>query len=256
MSLAIDIDDYDLHEFSRLVRRFGYARYGFVVTPNVDHLIRYYDDSQFRMLYADAAYVLLDSRFLAKVLSVIGKRLPRVCPGSDLTKHLLRSVIESTDRVVLVGGNAAQAQILKARFGLNDLHHVDPPMGLVHDPVAFEECLKAIEAVSPFRYCFLAVGSPQQEMLAQRLKLRGEARGLALCVGAAISFITGEERRAPMWMQNLGMEWLFRLVQNPARMSKRYLLRGPRIFPMLMGLTMRPRRATTGDVQVDVQAQL
>lgn len=254
MSIEIDIDDYDLDEFSRIARSFGCTRYGFVVTANVDHLIRYRDNSQFRMLYADAAYVLLDSRFLANVLTATMRRRPRVCPGSDLTAHLIRSVIEPADRVVVVGSNAVQVQLLKEQFELDELHHINPPMGFVRDPVALEECLQAIEAASPFRYCFLAVGSPQQELLAQRLKLRDQARGLALCVGAAIDFITGNERRAPLWMQRMGIEWLFRLMQNPRRLAKRYLWRGPRILPMLFSLDLRLRRSTNRDVQIDVSA--
>lgn len=254
MSIALDIDDYDLDEFSRIARSFGCTRYGFVVTANVDHLIRYRDDSQFRMLYADAAYVLLDSRFLAHVLTVMRRPRPRVCPGSDLTTYLIRSVIGHADRVVVVGSNAGQVQILQERFGLYNLHHINPPMGFVRDPRALEECLQAIEAASPFRYCFLAVGSPQQEVLAQRLKLRGQARGLALCVGASINFITGNERRAPPWMQRMGIEWLFRLMQNPRRLATRYLWRGPRIFPMLLSLDLRLRRSANEEVHVDVRA--
>jgi exopolysaccharide biosynthesis WecB/TagA/CpsF family protein len=256
MPIVLDIDDYDLSGFSQVARTFGSNRYGFVVTPNVDHLIRYGDDSQFRLLYAEASYVLLDSRFLSHILTVIGRTRLRVCPGSDLTRHLIRSVIEPSDRVVLVGSQTAQAQILKERFALNDLHHINPPMGFINDPAAFEECILAIEAASPFRYCFLAVGSPQQEMVAHRLKMRGKARGLALCIGASISFITGHERRAPLWMQKMGIEWTFRLMQNPGRLAKRYLWRGPRIFPILANLQLRPRRSPSSDVQIDVQAPL
>ena len=242
MSITLDIDDYDLREFSSIARNFGCTRYGFVVTPNVDHLIRYREDSQFRTLYAGASYVLLDSRFLSHLVSFTGKARPRVCTGSDLTSHLILSVIEPTDRVVLVGCNDAQSQMLKERFKISNLRHIDPPMGFVSDPLAFEECLRAIEAASPFRYCFLAVGSPQQEMLAHGLRQRGSARGLALCVGGSINFITGNERRAPRWMQLAGLEWLFRLLQNPGRMVKRYLWRGPRIFPALFRLDLRFRR--------------
>ncbi len=65
------------------------------------------------------------------------------------------------------------------------------------------------------------------------LRERGQARGLALCVGASINFLTGDERRAPGWMQRLGIEWLYRLLQDPRRLAARYLLRGPRVFGLL-----------------------
>jgi N-acetylglucosaminyldiphosphoundecaprenol N-acetyl-beta-D-mannosaminyltransferase len=118
-------------------------------------------------------------------------------------------------------------------------------MNFIADPAAVEECLRSIEDVGSFRFCFLAVGSPQQEIIAQSLKERGIARGLALCVGGAINFMTGVEKRAPLWMQKLGFEWLFRLLQNPRRLASRYLLRGPLIFPLLFQIELRVRRRAT-----------
>jgi UDP-N-acetyl-D-mannosaminuronic acid transferase (WecB/TagA/CpsF family) len=90
----------------------------------------------------------------------------------------------------------------------------------------------------------LAIGSPQQEIVAHKLKERGVARGLALCVGTAVNYLTGIEKRAPQWMQRIGFEWLFRLLQNPKRLAKRYLVRGPLIFPLLFRIELRPRRLT------------
>jgi UDP-N-acetyl-D-mannosaminuronic acid transferase (WecB/TagA/CpsF family) len=88
----------------------------------------------------------------------------------------------------------------------------------------------------------LAIGTPQQEIIAQQLKERGIARGLALCIGAAINFITGVEKRAPPWIRGSGFEWLFRLVMNPRRLAKRYLVRCPRIFLLLPHIELRRRR--------------
>ena len=150
-----------------------------------------------------------------------------------MTAALFTDLIGADDRVVLIGSTDSQAQILRQRHGLTNLIHFNPPMGFIKDPAAVEATLDFIEQHSPFRFCLLAVGCPQQEMLAKALKARGKAKGLALCIGASINFITGGERRAPRWMGALGFEWMFRLLQNPARLSGRYLLRGPRIFFLL-----------------------
>jgi exopolysaccharide biosynthesis WecB/TagA/CpsF family protein len=242
MSNVLNIDDYDLEETLKIVAGFGSDHYGYVVTPNVDHVIRHFQDRHFRSLYAHASYVLLDSRFLANTMGLFRRQVIRVCLGSDLTTSLLSTVIKPLDVAVLVGGTAAQAQRLRASFGLEALHHIDPPMNFIRDPAAVEACLREIEAASPFRFCFLAIGSPQQEIIALKLKERGAARGLALCVGAAINFVTGVERRAPLWVQHWGLEWLFRLLQNPRRMAKRYLVRGPRIFLLLPRIEFKLRR--------------
>jgi exopolysaccharide biosynthesis WecB/TagA/CpsF family protein len=165
-----------------------------------------------------------------------------VCTGSDLAERLLARVIQPQDRVVLIGAKESQARKLEQLYGLRNLHHFNPPIGFADDPVAVEECLTYIERQSPFRFCLLAVGTPRQEMMAQALRARGVARGLTLCVGAAINFLTGGERRAPLWIQRLGFEWLYRLVTQPARLGHRYLIRGPRVFPLIPNtrLTMRP----------------
>jgi exopolysaccharide biosynthesis WecB/TagA/CpsF family protein len=242
---AVEIDDYDLKEALQQVSKFGTDRFGYVVTPNVDHIIRHHYDQSFRDLYAQASYVFLDSRFLAHIIVWVKQRTLRVCRGSDLTAAVLSSVIQPLDTVVLVGSTAAQAQLLREKYGLEALHHINPPMNFIHDPVAVETCLQQIEAVGKFRFCFLAIGSPQQEILAQLLKSRGKARGLALCVGASIDFVTGIERRAPGWMQEAGFEWLYRLTRNPRRLWRRYLVRGPRIFLLLWQIELRIRRPAT-----------
>jgi exopolysaccharide biosynthesis WecB/TagA/CpsF family protein len=232
-TLVQRLDDYDLTAFIEVANHFGYDKFGYVVTPNVDHLIRCNDDAAFRTTYEDASYILLDSRFLSYVLGVVKRVKPQVCTGSDLTAQLFAQVIRPDDGLVLIGATKEQATRLQARFKLQNLQHYNPPMGFIRSPEQVELCLRFVEASSPFRFCLLAVGSPQQEILAQKLKQRGKARGLALCIGASIDFLTGIEQRAPRWMQRAGIEWLYRLLQNPGRMARRYLVRGPRIFLLL-----------------------
>lgn len=241
--LTCVLDDYDVDAFLRQASAFGTERFGYTVTPNVDHLIRFHDDPVFRDCYSDAAYVLLDSRFLSLIFRFVKALRIRVCTGSDMTAQLFARAIAPTDRIVLIGGDAAQAEWLAKRYGLKDLKHLNPAMGFISDPPSVERCLEFIEACSPFRFCFLAVGAPQQEILARMLKARGVARGMALCIGASINFLTGVERRAPQWMQRIGMEWLFRLLNDPARLAKRYLVRGPRVFSLLPSTDISVRRA-------------
>jgi len=228
------IDGFGLLDFTAVAANYGQGRYGYVVTPNVDHLIRYYDDAFFRAQYRAADFVLMDSRFAARLVRLLkGIRIP-VCTGSDLTAQLLANVIQPNDRILMIGGSDEQAQQIAVKYGLADLRHHNPPMGFIKDPAAVEQCLTFIENTSPFRFCFLAVGSPQQETIAHDLRARGIARGLTLCIGASLNFLTGVEKRAPAWMQWMTLEWLYRLMQNPRRLAGRYLVRGPRIFAHLL----------------------
>lgn len=231
--LACPVDDLDVSAFAQAAAAFGQERFGYAVTPNADHLIRLHDEPGFRALYAQAEFVLMDSRLVAHVVRLLRRQRLPVCPGSDAVETILRAVVAPDDPVVLIGASAAQAAELAQRYGLRRLAHFNPPMGFVRDPAALEECLRFVEAHSPFRFCLLAVGAPQQELVARHLLARGAARGLALCVGASVDFLTGVERRAPRWMRRLGLEWLFRLLQSPRRLAYRYLVRGPRVFLLL-----------------------
>ena len=229
----VRLHDYDLAGFAEVAAGFGSNDFAYVVTPNVDHLIRFCDDESFRALYAEAGFILNDSRLLSRVVSVAKGIQLRVCTGADLTEQLFSKVVREDDRIVLVGSTAEQASQLADRYGLRSIRHIEPSMGFINDPDAVDACLRFVEAQSPFRFCFLALGCPQQELLAKMLQERGIARGLTLCVGASINYLTKLERRSPRWMQHAGMEWLFRLLQNPKRLARRYLIRGPRIFMLL-----------------------
>jgi exopolysaccharide biosynthesis WecB/TagA/CpsF family protein len=230
---VFELDDYDLAKFLPIAASFGSDKYGYVATPNVDGLIRVHESPSFRAEYAQAAYVLLDSRVAAFLFRLVHKVRVPVCPGSDLTAALLQQVIRHHDRVLLIGSTEEQAQAIREQFGLKHLIHYNPPMGFIRDPVAVEACLQFVESASPFRFCLIAVGDPQGVIVAHRLAARGRSRGLAFIIGASIDFITGKQRRAPVWMQRVGLEWFYRLMRDPRRLARRYLVRGPKFFVYL-----------------------
>jgi hypothetical protein len=149
-----EFDKFDLAAFSAEAARFGQDRFGFVVTPNVDHLVRLHEDAAFRDCYQDAAYVLLDSRVVARLIRIMkGVRVP-VCPGSDVTLALLAQGAQSGDRIIFIGGSAEQSASIAARFQLANVRHHNPPMGFITDRDAVERCLEFIEGASPFRFCW------------------------------------------------------------------------------------------------------
>lgn len=210
--------------------------FGYVVTPNVDHLVRLHSaPDKYSPLYEDAWLCLCDSKILYLLARFSGLNLA-VVPGSDLTERLFSDAINKGDRVCVIGGDDNVVEMLKNAVGANALSHYDPPMGFVHNRQEVEKCVDFV-VKHPSRYVFFAVGSPQQEIVARAVKKTGKAVGTGFCIGASIDFLTGKENRAPVWMQKTGLEWLFRLLQNPKRMWKRYLLQGPKIF--LIYLTWR-----------------
>jgi exopolysaccharide biosynthesis WecB/TagA/CpsF family protein len=225
-----------------LQRRRAGDDFAYVVTPNVDHMVQIDKDPvELRPLYDDATLRLCDSRVLAKLAKMRGIDLP-VVPGSDLIVALFDRVLVAGDRYCLIGGSEELAERLRAKYpDLEQVHHA-PPMGLRRDAHARAEAVTAA-AQANARFILLAVGAPQQEMLAREMAQHGAVSGTALCIGASIDFIVGAQRRAPKAMQRAGIEWAWRLASNPRRLARRYLVEGPKIF-MLVACWSKPKTDT------------
>ena len=201
----------------------------YIVTPNVDHLVRMSKEPEvFGPLYAASWLSVCDSRILEILAKVSGIPLKAV-PGSTLTQQLFDNVITKDDVINVIGADAEIVAQMKDMYGLENINHYEPPFGMRHKPEAIAATAEFI-AKHPARYNFICVGSPQQEMVAKAALERGDCVGLGLCVGASLEFLTGRIKRAPQWMQNARLEWLHRLASEPKRLWKRYLIEGPKIF--------------------------
>ena len=225
------------------------APFAYVVTPNVDHVVRVQRRrSDLWPAYRSAWLCLCDSRILSRLATYAGVRLP-AAPGSDLTAALIGGMLRPGDRVAIVGGSDALVHWLRTLFPAVDFAHLNPPMGFIADPVAFAEARDFLIAARA-RFALIAVGSPQQELLAWHVARSGRAIGTALCVGASLEFLTGEQRRAPGWMQSMSLEWLYRLLTNPRRLWRRYVIEGPTILPIYRAwLSRRADEARGGTVR-------
>lgn len=204
--------------------------FAYIVTPNVDHVVRLHRDRDDRSLWAayeDATLLLCDSRILKALGSLSDVTLDLVT-GSDLTARLLGSPGDLRSAAV-IGGDDALMRDLRALYPSLTWHWHAPPQGVLRNPAAQLEIIAFVEQCPADLY-FFAIGAPQSELVCARIAERGVARGVALCIGASLEFLTGEKARAPRWMQRAGLEWLFRLASEPARLWRRYLLEGPQIF--------------------------
>lgn len=214
-----------------LLAREPQASFTFVVTPNADHLVRIHrSGGNVLNAYLEAGLCLNDSRIVGFLAAARGLGLPTV-PGADLVRSLFQSALDPTWSLLLVGGTKDLFHRLVQKYDLKNARHYEAPMGLLHDAEKFDATLRAIED-NPARLILLAVGSPQQELLAYALQKGGKATGVALCIGAAVEFLVYPERRAPAWLSRLGLEWLYRLVREPRRLWRRYLIDSPRLFSL------------------------
>ena len=200
----------------------------YLVTPNVDQMVRLHAAPENTVLHQDAWVNVNDSRILEVLAKWSGIVLP-ACPGSDLTERLFNKIIDPNEPVVIIGCSSEVVEAIKLRYGLSDMRWYQPPMGLKTNPEAVLATAKFC-AENAARFTFLCVGSPQQEMVARAIKQLGDVKGIGLCVGASLEFLAGTRKRAPTWMQKARLEWLFRLTSEPKVLWRRYLVEGPKIF--------------------------
>jgi len=218
-------------EVGRLSER---THFSYIVTPNVDHALMLNDKapdprvSDFRDAYASAYMRLCDSRILQKLARLHGIKL-EVVTGSDLTEYLFKNGLLAGKRIAIVGGDEGMVPSLEARFANIDFIQHCPPMGVLGNEAAIEEIVNFLQTENA-DVIFFAIGAPQSEIIALKCLLAGQTRGVALCIGASIEFILGRKRRAPIWMRRLSLEWAFRLLSEPRRLWRRYLVEGPQIF--------------------------
>lgn len=236
--LGIDFSTLSFEEVVSAIRSFSEEeRFSYVVTPNVDHIVNLNPSEPsprskaFREAYDAAELRLCDSRILRMIGHRFGVDLP-VVTGSDLTLRLFNGFFTASDKVAIIGGREDTLSRLGTGFpGPHYVQHI-PPMGVLENVSAQQDIAKFIGAEAP-DFVLFAIGAPQSEIVAYRCA-QMPLRGVGLCIGASIDFLLGDRKRAPAWMQRLSLEWLFRLVSEPARLWRRYLVDGPRIFAIAL----------------------
>ena len=224
--MTLDFADGDRPALLAEVARRARGPYGYVVTPNVDHVIKLMDGRVEAEVYREANLKICDSRILAHLARLKGRRLS-VYPGSDLTADLLASPLSHDLIVGVFGPDRAAFDALAARYPHRRFHWIDAPMLTPGTPA----WTAAVDAAAGAEWDVLlaCVSFPKQERFAHALRAAGRQTGVTLCVGASVDFLTGRQQRAPRLFQRLSLEWLHRLLSQPRRMFRRYVIEGPAI---------------------------
>ncbi len=238
--LGLLFNDMTLDETVLLVSRAGRANcWRYVVTPNAAHLGRLRRQALTEPTIYDNAWLrLLDSRVIAATARLAGLRPPRVVTGADLVAKLLLSAPRA-DRLCIVGCASSVVERLRSRFGLSNISHFNPSHGFWRCSAELEEAARFV-IESQASLTFLALGSPQQEILADLIMKMGGARGVGICCGAAVEFAAGAKARAPVVLQRLCLEWAFRLCAEPRRMARRYFVESPHGIAMVLREAIDP----------------
>lgn len=218
----------------------------YVVTPNAQHVALLRDSEEFRRIYRSAWLSVADGMSLVWASRLLGTPLPAKVSGIDLFEAVCAAAPGAGARVFLLGGRPGAAEraarILEARHpGLAFAGTYCPPLGFEHDPEESRRAVQAVRDAAP-DILFVALGAPKQEfwMYENREHL---GVPVSLGVGAAFDFVAGMLRRAPRWMQEWGLEWVFRALMEPRRLGKRYVVTNPRFVWLVLKQYVRRRRS-------------
>ncbi len=238
--LGLGFDPLDQSQTLIKIEKFAKSDgFAFVVTPNVDHMVRLHglaEDDPLWRIYRDADICVCDSQILQGLSKASDVDLPLVT-GSDLTDRLVRNMAGNSAgegagegaKIAIIGGDADLKAALEQTYPAIIWRQNIPPMGVAKNIDAQVQIAEFVEQSDATIFLF-AIGSPQSEIVCDLIKQRGKARGVALCIGASLEFMVGAKKRAPEWMQAVKSEWLFRLLSEPTRLWRRYLVQGPKIF--------------------------
>lgn len=199
---------------------------GWVLTVNLDILRRWAINADFRTSTQAVSLCVADGMPLIWASRVQGQPLPERIAGSDIISNLSAAAAGSYS-IYLLGGAPGTAEkaatVLTTRYpALQVAGTVCPGLGFEHSRAAMDALRNDIASKQP-DIVFVALGSPKQEVFISKLRV-DFPHIWWLGIGASFSFLAGDIARAPVWMQSTGLEWLYRLGQEPGRLARRYLL--------------------------------
>ena len=203
---------------------------GWCVTVNLEILRQSYYDPSLRELILSSTLRVADGITLVWASRVAGIPLSeRVC-GSNLIYSLTEAAARNRRSVFLLGGNEgvaerAAVQLQEQNQGLRVVGTSCPPFGFEREPEEITEIVAQLQATQP-DIVYVALGFPKAERLIAQIR-HHLPKAWWIGVGISFSYVAGEIGRAPVWVQNLGLESYYRLAQEPRRLARRYLLDGP-----------------------------
>ena len=220
-------------EIDRLISE---RRTAYVVTPNLDHIVNLESDAELAEIYKNADLVVADGKPLIWISKLNKQPIKEKISGSDLFPNMCGMAAKKGYSIFILGaadGVAAQAakNLINSYPGLQIVGTYSPPIGFEGDEGEMEKITNLIHEVHP-DILAVSLGSPKGEKYIYR-NLKINHVPLSISIGATIDFEANNVKRAPKWMADHGLEWLFRITQDPKRLTKRYWNDAVKIVPII-----------------------
>ena len=241
---SLPLDPVDLTGALEIIDRLVQSgRGGSVFTPNVDHVVMAESNERLRRAYHGASLSLVDGTPVLWAAQLLSQPLPAKVSGSDLVVPLMELAARRGYRVYLLGGAPGVAYEAKVKLeqALPGLKIVGLDDSFVDVDALDPQVMERIQRAKP-DILLAALGAPKQEIFAfeQRKLLRP---AVVVGVGASLDFVAGVRKRAPRWVSSMGLEWFYRLIQEPRRLAGRYLVRDPKFCVIVLRQLMEGQAA-------------
>ncbi len=232
--LNVSIDNLSLLELLKKLKVGGV-----VFTPNIDHIMKLQKDRSFYQIYHQADYRVCDSQLLMLAARFLGQPIKEKISGSDLFPAFYKHYQHDEDiKIFLLGGAEGAAEMARQKINAKVGREIIidsycPPFGFEKDEA---ECAKIIQLINNSGATVLAVGvgAPKQEKWINNYKSCLNNIRTFFAIGATIEFEADYRSRSPKWISKAGLEWLYRLIQEPKRLWKRYLLEDIPFFFLIL----------------------
>lgn len=226
--LNIEIDNLSMDESVNYIDKLIQRKIpSYVVTPNVDHIVKLEKDMEFLEVYNNADLVLTDGMPLIWISKFLKTPIKEKVSGSDLFPKVCELADEKEYSIFLLG--AADGVAIKAAENLKNKYKnlkvvgtFSPSYGFEKSKSEIEEIIKEVNKAKP-DILAVGLGAPKQEKFIYKYKNQLNVP-ISLAIGASIDFEAGNIDRAPVWMQKSGLEWFYRFLKEPKRMFKRYFI--------------------------------
>lgn len=228
--LTMEVNVINLNQAVELVTVWGRERRGrYVCVSNVHMCMETKDSEVFREVVNSADLVVADGKPIQLAQRLLGQKNAQQVRGMDLTEALCQRAMQEKIPVGFYGGApevlADMQSVLRQKYPtLNISYSYSPPFRLLEDCEKQAICQDVIAAQTGI--LFIGLGCPKQELWMSVHK--DKLPCVMLGVGAVFDFIANHKKHAPRWMQLMALEWLFRLVLEPRRLWRRYLIQNPR----------------------------
>ena len=213
-----------LNEIDKLIQK---KNCSYVVTTNVDHIVRLEKDEELQKVYKNASLILTDGKPLIWISKWYKTPIKEKISGSDLFPRVCQLAANKNYTMYLLGAaegvaDTAARNLMKKYPGLNIVGTYSPPFGFEKNEQEMNKIKTQIQDVHP-DILIVGLGCPKQEkFMYYHCKELGVPISFGL--GASIDFEAGNIKRAPKWMSNHGLEWLYRFSKEPKRLFKRYFV--------------------------------